>query len=357
MSDADVVEGPSRGGDGSGWSGEEAAQAASGAGSGSADRLERRYRTLLMVLPKAYRASRGEEMLGVLMDAAPEGRRWPAGREAVSLAVLGIRVRSGARSGEAPTTEMTQPLLQAVALAGSLLFTLLAGLDAYPVKWHWSYFGTDINYSDLDGHHHTFTEAMVLRVLNLLWPAAYATMILAVRRTTYVVAALLTLLIAFQVSGMYTALAALPAVIVVVAMVLATRGGLGRAVAPGRWFAILGVLAGVAFICGAIAAERPFSHRVQWATVILPLLAAVVAAAFTARRSAAWPLALAVVLVLDIGLELDSSHHARVWPFHQDRALMMMIFFEGCLIAIAAYALIRERMTLAKARTETSPPA
>lgn len=47
--------------------------------------LERRYRLLLRAYPAGYRAEYQDEMLGVLMDTAEPGRRWPAPAEALSL--------------------------------------------------------------------------------------------------------------------------------------------------------------------------------------------------------------------------------------------------------------------------------
>ena len=42
-----------------------------------ADRLERRARWLLRAYPAAYRADRGEEITGTLLEATPPGRDWP----------------------------------------------------------------------------------------------------------------------------------------------------------------------------------------------------------------------------------------------------------------------------------------
>ena len=55
-------------------------------------RLERRVR-LLLRLPKGYRADRGEELLGTLLEATPDGRDWPAARDCWSLLAGGARAR------------------------------------------------------------------------------------------------------------------------------------------------------------------------------------------------------------------------------------------------------------------------
>jgi len=56
--------------------------------------LERRYRMLLRVYPAAYRAERGDEILGTLLDSAPAGRTVPRWWDAFSLVLAGLRVRA-----------------------------------------------------------------------------------------------------------------------------------------------------------------------------------------------------------------------------------------------------------------------
>jgi hypothetical protein len=55
--------------------------------------LERRCRWLLRAYPAWYRRTRGEEMLGTLLEASPPGRRWPSVRDARALVIGGLRVR------------------------------------------------------------------------------------------------------------------------------------------------------------------------------------------------------------------------------------------------------------------------
>jgi hypothetical protein len=67
-----------------------------GAGSSAADAsaaLERRYRRLLAWYPADYRRTYGEEMLGVLLAAAPPDRARPGFAEAANLAWSGSRAR------------------------------------------------------------------------------------------------------------------------------------------------------------------------------------------------------------------------------------------------------------------------
>jgi hypothetical protein len=58
--------------------------------------LQRRYRRLLWAYPKAYRAARGDEIVGTLLDAARPGQRRPGVRESSGLLLGGLRTRTGA---------------------------------------------------------------------------------------------------------------------------------------------------------------------------------------------------------------------------------------------------------------------
>jgi hypothetical protein len=57
-------------------------------------RLERRCRLLLLAYPASYRRERAEEMLGTLLEATPQGRSWPHGRDVRGLLVGGMRARA-----------------------------------------------------------------------------------------------------------------------------------------------------------------------------------------------------------------------------------------------------------------------
>ncbi len=58
-------------------------------------RLERRYRRLLLCYPRAYRRERADEIVGTLLELAPEGRTRPTLREAFNLVRHGLRARLG----------------------------------------------------------------------------------------------------------------------------------------------------------------------------------------------------------------------------------------------------------------------
>jgi hypothetical protein len=107
--------------------------------------LERRYRILLIAYPPAYRAHRADEMLATLLDCAAPDRRWPAPREAVALALGGLRARVGAHRQRSTVDVWLGGLriaalvllAQAVAVAGAdaglILANLLAGRDRQSV--------------------------------------------------------------------------------------------------------------------------------------------------------------------------------------------------------------------------------
>ncbi|MGK5737604.1 hypothetical protein [Micromonospora sp. URMC 103] len=59
------------------------------------DALARRYRRLLIGYPRSWRRARADEVVAVLLDAAPPGRTRPTVREAVNLLRHGLRARLG----------------------------------------------------------------------------------------------------------------------------------------------------------------------------------------------------------------------------------------------------------------------
>jgi len=58
--------------------------------------LARRTRLLLRFYPKAYRAHRGEEIFGTLLETTRPGRGWPPAREVASVIGGGLRARRAA---------------------------------------------------------------------------------------------------------------------------------------------------------------------------------------------------------------------------------------------------------------------
>jgi hypothetical protein len=100
-------------------------------GHGDAGRLERHARWLLRAYPAAYRADRGEEIIGTLLEATPPGRVWPPSRETVALVAAGLHARRAAnlRLGLAAS-------LRQVAVAGAAVYLVqLPALGLGAVVW------------------------------------------------------------------------------------------------------------------------------------------------------------------------------------------------------------------------------
>ncbi|HEV2377688.1 MAG TPA: hypothetical protein VGS19_36690 [Streptosporangiaceae bacterium] len=92
--------------------------------------LEDRYRRLLCAYPSAYRAQRGEELVGTYLDFAGPGRRWPSLGDTTDLLAGGIRQRLRARGAETAITGLhtaaTVALCAGAALATWWLMTMPA---------------------------------------------------------------------------------------------------------------------------------------------------------------------------------------------------------------------------------------
>ena len=79
-------------------------------------RLERRIRLLLRAYPRAYRANRGEEMLGTLLETTPDSRDWPLARDSWSLLAGGLRARRAGNQQPGPATSVRQAVILGLAL-------------------------------------------------------------------------------------------------------------------------------------------------------------------------------------------------------------------------------------------------
>jgi hypothetical protein len=96
-----------------------------------AGRLERRARWLLRAYPAAYRADRGEEIVGTLLEAVPPGRDWPPSRETVALVAAGLHARRAANQRQGLATSVRQ-----VAVAGAAVYLVqLPALGLGAVVW------------------------------------------------------------------------------------------------------------------------------------------------------------------------------------------------------------------------------
>jgi hypothetical protein len=93
------------------------------------DALETRYRKVLMMLPRAYRAEHAEEMLTVLMDGADPERARRKVREVLSVATFSVRLRF-AMIGAAGSSTLVGDIARRAILA---YLTLYLGLL---VQWN-----------------------------------------------------------------------------------------------------------------------------------------------------------------------------------------------------------------------------
>ena len=104
--------------------------------------LERRYRRLLAWFPAEHRREYGEEMIGVLLASAPEGRRRPRLADAFDLMTGGLRARFRRRGGlvdahwpdSLAVCSVALPAMLLAALAVNYLWNLLPALDFYGVS-------------------------------------------------------------------------------------------------------------------------------------------------------------------------------------------------------------------------------
>ncbi|MFE0028490.1 hypothetical protein [Amycolatopsis sp. NPDC059021] len=105
---------------------------------------ETQYRTLVRVLPAWYRAERGDEMVGTLLDLHGERARAALWSELWALLALGVRTRLAARAAPARTVALGDLVRQVALLgllwgvlksasrAGDTLWSLLSFSDDYP---------------------------------------------------------------------------------------------------------------------------------------------------------------------------------------------------------------------------------
>ncbi len=105
--------------------------------------LERRYRRLMRSYPQTWLDERGEELIGTLMEISEPDRQWPKLREASSLVLSGVRVRSGVDRLESPGRAWRDSIRPALVLLLALQIVMqvwltalsFADLDGAPVTW------------------------------------------------------------------------------------------------------------------------------------------------------------------------------------------------------------------------------
>lgn len=94
--------------------------------------LERRYRRLLALYPKAFRREHGQELLSVLLAGASDGQRWPSPAEASDLVrhatLMRVRYTRVPSAWEYRHARFMGPLRVVIALWLLLLTGILYGV-------------------------------------------------------------------------------------------------------------------------------------------------------------------------------------------------------------------------------------
>lgn len=101
----------------------------------SAD-LERRYRRLLYAYPPGYRHQHQEEILATLLDSARPGQHYPSFREAVALALGGLRTRARLAARQSAWSLWAEGLR-----LGALLLLVSVTASAASATWLLTEFG------------------------------------------------------------------------------------------------------------------------------------------------------------------------------------------------------------------------
>lgn len=104
-------------------------------------RLEQRARLLLRAYPPGYRADRGEEILGTLLEATPPGRDWPPARDLASVLGGGLRARRDANRRQGAAASLRQAAVLGIALYISAMLSQelsnlrFPGWSSGPLGW------------------------------------------------------------------------------------------------------------------------------------------------------------------------------------------------------------------------------
>ena len=225
--------------------------------------LESRYRRMLALLPAAYRERRAEEMLGMLLDGAADGQRWPRVVEAASVAGLSVRLRTGAPGGSGRAAAFGE-VLQRLALAGLIIQALFYASD---------FCNGVISYAQWSGPVDTLPTVCSIAVAGVVSALSAAALVCLVRgrsRAGRVLAAVPAVVVCVDIGvGLATAdpIALLfPAEVVmtltapvVVSLLCAAAVPLGfhrdapDVVAPGRWLRTLAVSLLFVLVCSGLA--------------------------------------------------------------------------------------------------------
>jgi hypothetical protein len=91
--------------------------------------LERHTRWLLRCYPVGYRQERGEEIIGTLLEASPDGWKWPRARDVRALAVGGLKARAAQNRQRTAGANLRVAVMAGLAIYLSLwIANYLAGV-------------------------------------------------------------------------------------------------------------------------------------------------------------------------------------------------------------------------------------
>jgi len=133
--------------------------------------LERRCLLLLRAYPASYRHDRGEEILGTLLEATPEGRAWPLARDIRCLVTGGLRARAALNR-----QRTTAANLRIAVVAGAAAY--LAFSTAFEVKFAVLTLAAPAERGLPDGWHLLLAAALVGLAVALVWVGSRRTVVL-----------------------------------------------------------------------------------------------------------------------------------------------------------------------------------
>lgn len=304
-------------------------------------RLERHARLLVRAYPPAYRAGRGEEIIGTLLEATPRGRSWPPAYEVASVISGGLRARRAANLRQGLTTSLRQAAILAAAVylvqlpCQTLIeFVQLARMGLIPLQFGsfaWS------NY---------LSSALAMLIIAAVWSG---------RRQLIIVAAVATaipptihLLISHEWDGMVTMAAYVgPALAVVVP--LARRAE--RPPRPLLWLLCLSV--------GVVLAEALSSPHLQMAS-FETLSQTMLLFPYTTYLSLVTVGVAACWLVTDVrpltGLILSFTVTRVIFGIAYGRSSLAAGPVQLAIAIAAPFALVCALVWLLRHRTRTFPP-
>jgi len=262
-----------------------------------------RYHRVLTLLPRAYREERGEEMLGVMLDAAQDaGRDRPTPAELLSVLGLSLRLRTGAPGASARARSVGE-LLRLVTLLGLLLqvATFAQGL-AIGVS------DATLDGEPLPGLGRLTSGLVALAVCEILCPILALAALLHGRHRLGVLLAANAGVFVPAISGVFAAdswTSAWSGNVVSVLALCTTTGIAGLfgfrrdapQVARPRLWVVAMIVLGVVFLAVDYANDRPIGSIWAMSSNVFALGCACLAvgvAVSRARRSAVWPVALMV---------------------------------------------------------------